>query len=141
MSTTTTVPAWQIALDESTAKKAEANRTFWQLVKDGLAAIEATKPTTFDGVRDILNAHADGYHHQPSTNPDAAFFPGGGGEDTLRDALRAAGWRVLWSEASYHYVAHHPVSGDWLHYVEGDVVRTDRERLLALAERMEAEGR
>lgn len=48
------------------------------------------------------------------------FFAGSGGDDTLRDALRTAGWRVTWSEASYYYRATAP-NGDVLEYCEGDV--------------------
>ncbi|MFB7890358.1 hypothetical protein ACFCZ3_20130 [Cellulosimicrobium cellulans] len=129
MSTTTAAPA----------------RPFWECVDAQLAAVRTA--TTFDEVKAALDTNAPRGKDDPNGDydktgqPDRAFFPGSGGEATLRDALRAAGWRVLWAEASYHYVAHHPASGDWLHYIEGDVERADRARLLAMAERMEREGR
>lgn len=93
--------------------------TFWQRIDRALDRIATEKPTTFDGVKAILDE--DG-------NPDgteaagAAFFAGSGGDRQLREALRDAGWRTVWAEASYYYTMVSP-TGDLLTYTEGDVDR------------------
>ena len=52
-----------------------------------------------------------------------AFFAGSGGDDTLIEALLSAGWVFEWSKTSYWYGMRHPVIGDRLEYIEGDVYR------------------
>lgn len=59
----------------------------------------------------------------PPSSGDA-FFAGSGGDDSLMEALEAAGWVVTWAEASYYYVMKAP-NGDLITYVEGDVYRGD----------------
>lgn len=97
---------------------------FWTSIDNALDIIASDKPQTFDAVRDILHTHGDPEHPQPCTankRADHAFFAGSGGDKPLRVSLNVAGWRTVWSEASYYYVMMHPVTGDFLSYVEGDV--------------------
>ena len=103
--------------------------TFWEVIDAQLAEI-STSADTFDKVKSALdnrrgytNAHGDfpvplGHSH--------AFFAGSGGDKSVSDALRGAGWHLLWSKASYHYAMQHPVTGEILTYTEGDVDRGDR---------------
>jgi len=60
------------------------------------------------------------------TEPRRSFFAGSGGDRSLFSALHKAGWSIVWSEASYYYVAQHPISGDVLTYIEGDVLEGDQ---------------
>ena len=88
--------------------------TFW----DGIAAqlAELRTATTADDVLRILpgeDGSADG------------FFAGSGGDDTVMEALQAAGWTVTWAKASYYYVMRAP-NGDEITYVEGDILRGDQ---------------
>jgi hypothetical protein len=53
------------------------------------------------------------------------FFAGSGGDDTVMEALQAAGWTVIWARASYYYVMRAP-DGDEITYVEGDILRGDQ---------------
>lgn len=87
---------------------------FWTNVNDSLDTIETDRPDTAAGVVNILNDYS-----APSAGD--AFFPGSGGDRQLIDALRPAGWSVVWAEASYYYVARHDVSDETLTYIEGDV--------------------
>lgn len=49
-----------------------------------------------------------------------ALFGGGGGDRTLRESLRMAGWSIMWSQSPYFYVAQN-AAGERLTYCEGDV--------------------
>ena len=95
------------------------HKLFWTLITESLKAIETEKPNTFDQVKAILDKGSD-----PMTDrSDAAFFGGSGGDDTLWDALTAAGWRIIWSEADYYFIAWNAISRESLTYTEGDVER------------------
>lgn len=99
---------------------------YWTSIDKALDTIAETKPDTFDGVRDILHQYGDPEHPQPCTinkRPGQAFFAGSGGDKPLRVPLNVAGWRTVWSEASYYYVMIHPATGEFLTYIEGDVMR------------------
>jgi len=50
------------------------------------------------------------------------FFAGSGGDGTVEDSLHAAGWRIVWYEAHYHWCMQAP-NGDEITYVEGDIYR------------------
>ena len=54
-------------------------------------------------------------------------FYGGDGED-MWEALRAAGWSDVWSEAGYHWAMRAP-DGSVVTYCEGDVYAGDRKPL------------
>ena len=99
---------------------------FWNSIDKALDTIAETKPDTFDGVRDILHEYGDPEYPQPCTydkRDGQAFFAGSGGDKPLRASLNVAGWRTVWSEASYYYVMIHPATGEFLTYIEGDVMR------------------
>lgn len=86
---------------------------YWQRYEQTLARLRAEQPTTFAGVKLVLDTFA----HKSSGD---AFFPGGA-DDTLADALMDAGWSVAFEEGDYRWTATHPISGAVLHHVEGDV--------------------
>lgn len=95
--------------------------TFWTTVDACLDEIESA--LTVDEVITTLNRHFADDLAQLGCGD--AFFPGSGGDRQLRDALRTAGWTVVWSEAPYFYVAR-DVDGELMTYIEGDVYRGDQ---------------
>ncbi len=92
---------------------------FWAGVDRMLDRIEQEKPDTFAKVAAILQGMPAGT--EPRAPYTRAFFPGSGGDRQLIEALNVAGWRRVWSEASYSYEARHRVTGHLLTYTEGDV--------------------
>lgn len=107
--------------------------TFWTQIDDQLDEIAATRADTFDAVRAILlGPDVDLVTDEINRNgtrsfgPDAAFFAGSGGDRTLGQALRAAGWLTKEVQESYYYVMFHPATGDELTYIEGDLLRGDQ---------------
>lgn len=86
---------------------------FWAGYDATLARIRAERPSTVDGVAAILNEFQ-------SPSAGVAFF-GNNADDRLSDALADAGWQLRFLEQDYLWEARHPGSGEWLHYVEGDV--------------------
>lgn len=86
---------------------------YWRAYENTLARIRAEKPDTFAALKAILDAF------EPPSSGDA-FFPDGA-DDTLADALEAAGWRVEFREASYVYYAKHSTTSARLSYFEGDL--------------------
>ena len=95
-------------------------RAYWDGIEAGLARIGSEKPQTFAEVKAILDTLPGS-----EVSSGDAFFGGSGGDLSLSDALRDAGWRYVWSEASYYWCMRSPVSGDILSYVEGDVYQGD----------------
>lgn len=94
---------------------------FWTVIGAQLAELR-TAGTAGDVLR-ILAPANDPYHTCLGDNPHAAapaFFAGGGGDDSVMGALRAAGWRVTWAEASYYYSMRAP-DGSGITYIEGDI--------------------
>lgn len=91
---------------------------FWAHVNAQLDHIERDKPDTAQGVIDIMNQYSE-----PSSGQ--AFFHDGS-DRSLMGSLYVAGWEEIWSEAWYYYVAKHPVTGEMLTYVEGDVYEGDQ---------------
>lgn len=106
---------------------------FWPQITHQLAAIVYHRPTTFEGVRRILldplydditaERNRNGVRH---FGPDAAFFAGSGGDETLMRALADAGWQIGTEKASYWYTMTHPATGETLTYTEGDIELGDR---------------
>lgn len=86
---------------------------YWQAYDRTLALIRAEKPSTFAGLKLILD------RFEPPSSADA-FFPRGA-DDTLGDAISDAGWSVDWEEGDYLWTATHPRSGAVIRHVEGDV--------------------
>lgn len=78
-----------------------------------LARVRAERPTTFAGVKLVLDTFS-------AKSSGDAFFPGGA-DDTLGDALSDAGWSVKWEEGDYLWTAVHRESGAVVQHVEGDV--------------------
>lgn len=78
-----------------------------------LATVRAEKPSTFAGLKTILD------RFEPPSSGEA-FFPGGA-DDTLAMALMSSGWSVAFEEGDYLWTAAHPVSGAVVQHVEGDV--------------------
>jgi hypothetical protein len=87
--------------------------SFWTGYEVTLERVRDLKPDTLAALAKILNAF------QPPSS-GVAFF-GNNADDHLSDALTAAGWDVRFIDGDYLYDAYHPVSGEWLHYVEGDL--------------------
>lgn len=85
--------------------------TFWLMIDAQLDRIERERPSTWEGIQAVLGG-----------STVASFFGGSGGDRSLLSALRVAGWRVLWMEAGYFYAVQHPVSGEVVTYIEGDVL-------------------
>lgn len=115
---------------------------FWgqithQLTRIGAGAIDFTDVALI--LRDPAYTAVHSYHAQPAakrimlgsaSDPiavTAAFFAGSGGDDTLLEALEAAGWQVETMAALYDWTARHPLTGARIQYVEGDLYdRTPR---------------
>jgi len=93
--------------------------SYWQGIDAGLAKIAADKPQTFDGVKAILDTMPGG-DTDNACDRAGAFFGGSGGDRTLSEALHFAGWRYVWSNASYYWCMR-STTGAMLTYVEGDV--------------------
>ena len=89
---------------------------YWSGIGAGLERIGAERPDTFAGVKAILDTMPGG---DESACGDA-FFGGSGGDLSLRDALREAGWRTVWVKATYWWAMVSP-AGEAVTYVEGDV--------------------
>lgn len=90
--------------------------TFWTTVRAQLKELEAAKSA--DDVLRILSTdrNPDG----PDVTGAPGFFAGSGGDDTVADALREAGWKTVWSEASYYYCMK-AGDGSMITYIEGDI--------------------
>lgn len=100
--------------------------SFWTSIDKALETIINDQANTFDAVRDILHTHGDPEYPQPCTidkRADHAFFAGSGGDKPLRTALHGARWVTVWSEAGYYYVMMNRSTGEFLTYIEGDVMR------------------
>lgn len=107
---------------------AEIPSGFWAQIDHQLERI-ATEGASFDDVREVLlDERYDAIVIENSRNgardfgTDGAFFAGSGGDASLRDALKRAGWRIVQYEAAYYYVVR-STAGDHLTYCEGDVLR------------------
>jgi hypothetical protein len=91
------------------------SNAFWDMIDKQLTDLRTAR--TADDVIRIL-----GGVEQASSGD--AFFAGSGGDGTVYESLIDAGWRVVWAEASYYWVAEAP-NGDKVTYVEGDIYRGD----------------
>ena len=97
---------------------------FWTSINHGLDKIAQDRLNTFAAVKEILDrfGNPDATEHSGQT-----FFAGSGGDRTQFGALSLAGWRRSWSEADYYYIAVHPLTGEAIEYVEGDVYQWNGE--------------
>lgn len=100
---------------------------FWSAVAAQLKELESAK--TADDVIRILGPDRNPYgpNWDGMDGAAAGFFAGSGGDGTVREALAAAGWEVVWSRAWYWYAMQAP-DGAVITYVEGDIYRGDRSR-------------
>ena len=89
---------------------------FWQAIDAQLGELRTA--ATADDVVTVLNRYG-----LPSSGD--AFFAGGGGDETVCDALDHAGWSWVWCDADYFWCMKAP-DGSKITYVEGDVYRGDR---------------
>jgi hypothetical protein len=87
--------------------------SYWKLYDATLERIVRERPTTFEQLKVILDSF------EPPSSAQA-FFPDGA-DNTLWDAITAAGWQVIWADAYYHYRARCSSSGAEFEYVEGDL--------------------
>lgn len=90
---------------------------FWAKVRAQLTELEAAKSAA--AVVRILSKERNPYG-DPTMVAGDGFFAGSGGDGTVKDALREAGWVPVWSEAPYHYCMK-AGDGSTITYVEGDI--------------------
>lgn len=90
-----------------------SGRDFWAGYHATLARVRDERPATLGAVVKILNDF-----QAPSAGD--AFF-GHNADDVLSGALRDAGWGLEVVESYYLWQARHPVTGEELHCVEGDI--------------------
>jgi hypothetical protein len=95
---------------------------FWDKVK--AQHTELCTAGTADEVLAIVSPERNPYGPEWKNNTWEGFFVSGL-EDTMQEALTAAGWRVTWSESAIYYVMTAP-NGDQITYCEGDVGRGDK---------------
>lgn len=93
---------------------------FWTTIREQLD--ELTKAKSADDVLRVLIEERNPYG--PGTSSAPGFFAGSGGDDTVMEALREAGWEIVWSEAAYHYCMR-AGDGSTITYVEGDIYPGD----------------
>lgn len=83
---------------------------FWQEINQQLMEISEAKT-----VADVITALGG--------KDETAFFAGSGGDNQVIEYLLASnGWKIVWVEADYHFIAKDS-EGSYLNYVEGDVYR------------------
>lgn len=87
---------------------------FWTVV--GEQTEELRQATSAAAVLAIVSHERNPYG--AGTGCGDGFFAGEGGD--MWEALTSAGWRVLWSNADYHWCMSAPDSSE-ITYVEGDV--------------------
>lgn len=95
---------------------------FWDNVDNQLNHIERSKPQTARELIDLMNKYRTDY----GISDGEAFFEGSGGDRSLMESLREAGWRVEKMVASYYWMAKNPRTGSKVTYIEGDVYSQDR---------------
>ncbi len=91
---------------------------FWATIKTQLGECEHA-----GSADDVILATERNPYDDPTITGAPAFFAGSGGDDSLMEALRTAGWTVTWAEAPYHYKMQAP-DGSAITYVEGDIFPT-----------------
>jgi len=92
---------------------------FWVTIKEQLKELESAKSA--DDVVRILAHEKNPYGFKCGS--EDAFFAGGGGDDSVQDALIKAGWDLVWSESSTYYTMRAP-DGSLITYIEGDIRKT-----------------
>lgn len=102
------------------------NNDFWTHVNDYLnQARTAESIAELVALTRVYFAPERSFYADPKA---AAFFPGSGAEEQLRDALTAAGWSVKTIEGNYWWCSKGPADTGQqiaLEYIEGDLyIRT-----------------
>lgn len=92
------------------------SENFWGKIATQLDALESAQSA--DDVLRILPV-------VPGITDGDGMFEGSGGDRTVWDSLRKAGWVQIWAAASYYYAMRAP-DGSVITYIEGDVYRGDR---------------
>ncbi|MFJ5984449.1 hypothetical protein [Lentzea sp. NPDC092896] len=93
-----------------------SNDGFWEVIGDQLHELESASSAA--DVVGILSHERNPYGS--GTTGGDGFFAGSGGDDTVQDALRTAGWEYEWYDARYHFCMRAP-DGSLITYVEGDI--------------------
>jgi hypothetical protein len=96
------------------------NTEFWDVIRTQLNELRTA--VTAD---DVLSVLSNERNPNPTMSAGDGFFAGSGGDDTVRGALREAGWRTTWAEANYFYAMQSP-DGSTITYIEGDIYRGDQ---------------
>lgn len=91
--------------------------TFWAVIDQQIDQLRQARSA--DDVVHIL-ATKDNPYGDPQISSAPAFFAGSGGDKSVLGALSAAGWSVVWAEASYYYAMEAP-DGSSITYIEGDI--------------------
>ncbi|MYR95485.1 MULTISPECIES: hypothetical protein [unclassified Streptomyces] len=92
------------------------SKKFWEMIATQLDALESAQSA--DDVLRILRV-------VPGVSAGDGFFEGSGGDRTVWDSLRKAGWVQIWAKAAYYYAMRAP-DGSAITYIEGDIYRGDR---------------
>lgn len=100
---------------------------FWETIREQLKELESAKGA--DDVIRILGPDRNPYGRDFDGMDGRAegFFAGSGGDDTVWEALDAAGWTWVWEsdkpgEGGIYYTMRAP-DGSEITYVEGDIYR------------------
>ena len=110
--------------EPATPEENTMNDPFWAAVREQLAELRGAKSA--DDVIRILSPDRNPYGPDWDGMDSAAdgFFVGSGGDDTVFDALRDAGWERLWMRAGFFYAMEAP-DGSRITYIEGDIYKGD----------------
>lgn len=98
---------------------------FWECIDGQLLALTRAKSAA--DVTAILETARNPYGDPDIAGKVDGFFAGGGGDDDPSGPLYEAGWRTVWSEASYYWCMEAP-NGDRITYVEGDIYAYDTRK-------------
>ncbi|MGO1600073.1 MAG: hypothetical protein ACTHYR_04335 [Brachybacterium sp.] len=102
-------------MESSYERLVEADRKrklhpYWGPIERQLDTIEERKLSTSREILDLLGG-----------SEDTGYFAGSGGDRELLESLSITGWAITEYHASYYWTVQHPLSGDSLEYIEGDV--------------------
>jgi len=105
------------------------NSTFWTHVNDYLNQARTTESIAeLVAITRVYFSPERSFYADPKA---AAYFPGSGGEEQLRDALADAGWRIKTIEGDYWWCSKGPLDAGRqiaLEYIEGDLyIRTPED--------------
>lgn len=96
---------------------------FWTVIAEQHKELESARCAN-DVIR-ILSHDRNPYGPHWDGAAGDGFFAGSGGDKTVSEALRTAGWTTVWEESSIYYTMRAP-DGSRITYCEGDIYRGDR---------------